>query len=488
MGFEPIYTCDEIRRIEASAGDLPLMERAGEEAATVAKSMLAGRKGPVMVLAGPGNNGGDGFVTARRLKEAGHAVVVVFAGDPEALPADAAAARKAWLAAGGRVAGDLPNRRDWALVIDAMFGIGLSRPLEEPYADWVEHLNALPVPVLALDVPSGLAANSGVALWPCVRATRTATFIGLKPGLLTADAVDYCGQISVCPLGLDAPATVAPQGHTIDWPAAKALFPPRRRNCHKGDFGTLGIIGGADGMVGAALLAGRAALHLGVGKVWVSLLAHNAPAVDPAHPELMLRDHEHPAAADTSAMVLGTGLGSSEDAKDLLVQAIKVKCPLVLDADALNCLARMRPMHTTRLAQRAAPTVLTPHPGEAARLLRCSVAEIQQDRLGAAQRLAAKLNSCVVIKGAGSVYAVADGIWGINRTGNHGLASGGTGDVLSGMIGALLAQGMPAAESLVLAVGLHGAAADALVAEGVGPIGMCASELPAMARRLLNQA
>lgn len=486
MGFEPIYTCDEIRAIEAAAQALPLMERAGAEAAAVAADLLKGRKGPVMVLAGPGNNGGDGFVAARRLKDAGHAVVVVFSGDPQALPANAAAAHQAWLAAGGRVAADLPSRRDWALVIDAMFGIGLTRPLGEPYADWAEHINALATPILALDLPSGLGADSGMALGVCVRATHTATFIGLKPGLLTGDAVDFCGQISVCSLGLDAATLVAPQGHTVDWPAAKALFPPRRRNCHKGDFGTLGIIGGADGMVGAALLAGRAALHLGVGKVWVSLLAHDAPAVDPVHPELMLRDHEHPAAADTSALVLGTGLGSSEDAKNLLVQAIKVKCPLVLDADALNCLARMRPMHTTRLAQRAAPTVLTPHPGEAARLLRCSVAEIQSDRLGAARRLATKLNACVVIKGAGSVYAVPDGIWGINRTGNHGLASGGTGDVLSGMVGALLAQGMPVAESLVLAVGLHGAAADALVGEGVGPVGMCASELPRMARRLLN--
>ncbi|MBI3149352.1 MAG: NAD(P)H-hydrate dehydratase [Betaproteobacteria bacterium] len=488
MGFAPIYTCEEIRGIEQASRDSPLMERAGTAAAAVAASMIKGRKGPVLVLAGPGNNGGDGFVTARKLKEAGHAVAVIFASDPQALPADAAAARQAWLAAGGRIAADLPTRRDWALVIDAIFGIGLTRALEDPYADWVDHINRLPTPILALDVPSGLAADSGVAFAHCVRATQTATFIGLKPGLLTADGVDYCGQITVCALDLDAAAVVAPQGHTIDWPAARALFPPRRRNCHKGDFGTLGIIGGADGMVGAALLAGRAALHLGAGKVWVSLLAHNGPAVDPVHPELMLRDHDHPAAADTSALVLGTGLGSSENAKNLLVQAIRVKCPLVLDADALNCLARMRPMYTTRLAQRDAATVLTPHPGEAARLLRCTVAEIQQDRLGAAKRLAAKLNSCVVIKGAGSVYAVPDGIWGINRTGNPGLASGGTGDVLSGMIGAFLAQGMPVAESLVLAVGLHGAAADALVAEGVGPVGMCASELPAMARRLLNQA
>ncbi len=487
MGFAPIYTSEEIRQIEQATGDLPLMERAGTEAAAVAQQMLAGRKGPVLVLAGPGNNGGDAFVLARKLKEAGQAVGVVFAADPEELPAEAAAARKAWLDAGGKIAHDLPSRRDWALVVDGLFGIGLARALEEPYADWVEHINLLPAPILSLDVPSGLDADSGQACGACVRATRTATFIGFKPGLLTFDGVDFCGQISVCPLALDAPAVVAPQGHTIEWPAAKALLPQRRRNSHKGDYGTLGVIGGADGMVGAALLAGRAAVHLGVGKVWVSLLAHEPPAFDPANPELMLRSHNHPAAADTSALVLGTGLGASEDAKDLLVQAIKVKCPLVLDADALNCLARMRPMYTTRLAQRDAPTVLTPHPGEAARLLRCTVPEVQADRLAAARRLAAKLNACVLIKGAGSVYAVPDGIWGINRTGNHGLASGGTGDVLSGMIGAFLAQGLPVAESLVLATALHGAAADALVAEGVGPIGLRASELPAMARKLLNE-
>jgi len=487
MGFAPIYTCEEIRSIEEASRDLPLMERAGAEAAAVALQMLAGSTGPVLVLAGPGNNGGDAFVVARRLKEAGRAVSLAFAAEAESLPADAAAARKAWLVAGGKVAHDLPSRRDWALVVDGLFGIGFSRPLDEPYADWVDHINRLAAPILALDVPSGLAADSGQALGACVRATCTATFVGLKPGLLTGDGVDHCGEITVCPLDLDGPALTAPQGHTLEWPAAKALLPPRRRNSHKGDYGTLGIIGGADGMVGAALLAGRAAVHLGTGKVWVSLLAREKPPFDPAAPELMLRSHEHPAAVETSALVLGTGLGSSDDAKDLVVQAIKLKCPLVLDADALNCLARMRPMHTTRLAQRDAPTVLTPHPGEAARLLRCTVPEIQANRLGAAQRLAMKLNACVVIKGAGSVYAVPDGIWGINRTGNHGLASGGTGDVLSGMIGAFLAQGLPVAESLVLAMALHGAAADALVAQGVGPIGLLASELPAMARRLLNQ-
>ncbi len=487
MGFAPIFTSEEIHLIEEASRGEPLMERAGSAAAELVHRLLAGKEGPILVLAGPGNNGGDGFVLARKLRQAGHAVHVVAMAAPEELPVDAGAARAAWVRDGGEIFLELPGRRDWALVVDALFGIGLSRPLEEPYCDWVEHVNHLPAPILALDLPSGLAADSGVALGPCIRATWTATFIGLKPGLLTFDGVDHCGEIFVFPLEIDATAIVAPQGHTIDWPTAKALLAPRRRNSHKGDYGTLGIIGGAQGMVGAALLAGRAALHLGTGKVWVSLLAPDKPAVDFMHPELMLRPHTHPAAADTSALVLGTGLGSSEEAKDLLMHAIKVPCPLVLDADALNCLARMRPMYTTRVAQREAPTVLTPHPGEAARLLRCTVAEIQSDRVGAARQLAARLNAFVIIKGAGSVYAVPDGIWGINRSGNQGLASGGTGDVLSGMIGAFLAQGLPVAESLVLAVSLHGATADALVAEGVGPTGMCASELPAMARRLLNQ-
>jgi hydroxyethylthiazole kinase-like uncharacterized protein yjeF len=487
----PIYLSDELRGVERTAGELPLMERAGLAAADVARTMAGARSGSVLVLAGPGNNGGDAFVVARRLREMFFDVAVVFRGNAAKLSPDAAAAHRAFIAAGGTHATDVPPGWDGALVVDGLFGIGLARPLSTEYATLVERANASGKPILALDVPSGLDADTGIADGPVVRARATATFIALKPGLVTGDGVDLCGDVTVHSLGLDPDSAVPAAGHRLDWASLAAALPGALlrsvRNVHKGTFGTLGVIGGAEGMVGAPLLAGRAALHAGAGKVWIGFAAATRPSVDWAQPELMLRGAREVLSAGPDALVCGPGLGMRAVAKGLVAQAVAAPVPLMLDADALNVIAGSRAL-AAAVAARGSPTIATPHPAEAGRLLAIPTAEVQADRLGAARALAAKLRAAVVVKGAGSVLAYPDGTWDINTSGNPGLASAGTGDVLSGFAGAFLAQGLDAKTALRLAVCLHGAAADACVAGGRGPLGLVASELPPAASALLNAA
>jgi hydroxyethylthiazole kinase-like uncharacterized protein yjeF len=343
--------------------------------------------------------------------------------------------------------------------------------------------------VLALDVPSGLDAATGQAHPPTIRATATATFIALKPGLLTGDGPDCCGALSVHSLALDAPADA--RGHRLDWAALAATLPSvlsrRERNVNKGTFGTLGILGGSEGMSGALILAGRAALRTGAGKVWLGFLMADPPKFDTGMPELMLRHAGAVLEAEPSALVMGPGLGTSDAARSLLLRALAVPIPVALDADALNLIAR-DPALLAATHARAAPTIATPHPGEAARVLASDVASVQQDRMSAAREIAQRLAANVVLKGAGSVLAHPDGSWDINASGGPALATAGSGDVLSGILGALLAQGIDAKTALRIAVCLHGAAADALVARGCGPLGVTASELPDAARALLNAA
>ena len=288
----PVYRTTELRALEATARDQPLMERAGLAAAEVARTMAGERGGAILVLAGPGNNGGDAFVVARWLRQWFFVPTVVYRGDPAKAPGDAAAARRAYLDAGGTTVPDVPV--DWrgALIVDGLFGIGLARALAPDYASIVQRANGSGAPILALDVPSGIDADTGVAHGVAIRATATATFLALKPGLLTGDGVDLCGEVSVHGLGIDANVARA-TGHRLDWPTLAANLPDvlRRgtRNVHKGTFGTLGVVGGASGMSGAPLLAGRAALHAGAGKIWIGFVAADHPQVDWAQPELLLR-------------------------------------------------------------------------------------------------------------------------------------------------------------------------------------------------------
>jgi len=477
---QPIFRLAELRAIERREAMTPLMERAGAAAAKVARQLIADNTRPALVVAGPGNNGGDAFVVARLLFLQGVDVRLVFAGDAETLSPEARSAHDAWLACGGSVGKDIRDEDSFSLAIDGLFGIGLTRPVAGRYAALVARINAMNCPVLALDIPSGLDSETGRVLGQAVRASRTASFIALKPGLLTQDGPDHCGEISVH--GLDLNLDNVACGRTIATRLFADQLKARSQNSHKGSYGSAAIIGGAQGMAGAALLAGRAALHLGAGRVYVGAL--EGLAIDPQQPELMLRDPDSVFALAT-CLAIGPGLGQSAAALSLLRRTLACDLPLIIDADALNLLAE-HPVLIGQLARRAAPSLLTPHPAEAARLQGTEVAAIQADRCRAALALAKRCNAGVVLKGCGSVVAFPDGRWFINTTGNPGLASAGTGDVLSGMAIALLAQGWPADKALLAAVHLHGAAADACVAAGSGPIGLTASELIGQARRMLN--
>jgi len=486
-----LYSVAQIRATEAAAAEQlepgELMRRAGRAAFEAALALLGeARERPVLVLAGPGNNGGDALEAAANLGEAGVDVVVLhLAGSgkvsPEALHALARAR-----ASRVNFADVAPDVRDWALVIDGLFGIGLERPLEGRYRDLVSAIEDVRCPVLALDVPSGLDADSGTVTGPngvAVRATHTITFIGDKPGLHTAEGRDHAGLVQVAGLELDA-ALFEPAQACIGNPALfGARLAPRRHNSHKGQFGDLAVIGGARGMAGAAVLAARGALYAGAGRVF-AVTIDPVQAFDPLQPEIMFRlAHDFELAG--RVLVLGPGMGGAMEAMRVLGHGIDSAAPIVLDADALNLVAASTELQA-RMTRRHAESIVTPHPLEAARLLGSSAAEVQADRLGAARNLARRLGAVVVLKGSGTVVARPDGEVAVNPTGNAGLATGGSGDVLAGVCGALLAQGWPAWEAAIGGVWMHGAAADRLVEEGVGPVGMTAGELPAAVRGVLN--
>jgi hydroxyethylthiazole kinase-like uncharacterized protein yjeF len=455
----PIYLTQDIRRIEQANSALPLMERAGAAAAELAARLLSDKGKDVLVLAGPGNNGGDAKVVARILQEKFFRVCLAEKSE------------------------QIKQNTRWSLIVDGLFGIGLARPVDGEYAKLVDYANAQSCPVLALDIPSGLHSDTGQVLGRAVRATHTITFIGLKPGLLSMNGPDHCGEVTVADLSVGS----IPPDLSKGWVADRALFAnvlkPRPKNFHKGMAGSVGIIGGAEGMAGAALLAGRAALKLGAGRVYCGML--EPLAVDTDALELMLRHPDDVLGLDLDAIVIGPGLGQGERAETLLGAILASELPCVLDADALNLIAENEDLRKT-CARRKADTLITPHPAEAGRLLAETTVQVQADRLKAARVLSANLNSHVVLKGSGSVVVARDGHWFINTSGNPGMASAGMGDVLAGILGALLAQKYSGETSLVLGTHLHGCAADQCVSAGVGPVGLTASELIDPARKLWN--
>jgi hydroxyethylthiazole kinase-like uncharacterized protein yjeF len=452
---------EEIRRIERGAGvaEEQLMLRAAAAAADVAMRIASDKAKDILVLAGPGNNGGDARVVARLLKEKFFRVEL--AAQMDQVPA-----------------------RPWGLIIDGLFGIGLARELTGEYAALVDYTNRQRCPVLALDIPSGLHSDTGRVLGHAVHATHTVTFIALKPGLLTLEGPDHCGVLEVADLGLDARKIVAPSAWIADPATFKALLKPRPRNFHKGMAGSLAILGGAAGMTGAALLAGRAALKMGSGRVYVGLL-DESQSLDGGALELMLRHPDDALGQDLDAIVAGPGIGQGERAETLVGAVLASDLPCVLDADALNLIAESEDLRHA-CARRSADTIVTPHPAEAARLLALKTADVQADRAKAAKILAENLNAHVVLKGAGSILVARDRHWFVNTTGHAGMASAGMGDVLAGILGALLAQRYSGETALVLGAHLHGAAADDLAAQGIGPIGLTAGELADAARRRWN--
>lgn len=513
-----LFSVAQLRETEQCAQALlpphALMQRAGLAAANLAGELIAAQGTvsvpPVptaLIVAGPGNNGGDAFECGAHLAVRGWRITVLVP-----LPAPQASAdRMQSLARLQRCSVDWVETADpavlrnlsaqpWSLVIDGLFGIGVTRALSGAAQVAVDCMNAIAAPLLALDVPSGLnadtgaiAAGDGPHAKVCVRATHTLTFIGDKPGLHTCDGRDHVGLVSVA--GLDIPAAQFPP--PTAWLNRPELFAHashvRLHNSHKGSFGDVQIIGGASGMRGAALLAAHAALKSGSGRVLIGFADadadatfNGAPQYDPVHPELMCCDAEH---LDFShaTLVVGPGLGTTPAAGTLLMRACRGDTPLVVDADALNLVATTPSLADAvgRRADRGLITLMTPHPLEAARLLAHSAASVQADRLGAAGELAMRYRATVILKGSGTVIADGSHLV-INPTGNPALATGGTGDVLSGMCGALLAQGWPAREAALGAVWIHGKAADRLVACGVGPTGVTATEIIDAARIEFN--
>lgn len=434
--------------------DTSLMERAGDATAGLARTLASDPRAPILVLAGPGNNGGDALVAARHLASDGVRVRVVSRADPALLPPDAAHAWRAWRESGGIIHAEIPDER-FGLVIDGLFGVGLARDLAGVDAQWVARANQATCPRLALDVPSGLDADRGCVRGCAVRADHTLSFLGLKPGLFTAEGPDHAGTVHLDTLGVEMDRQPAVRGIALTRLEARHRLPPRPRNSHKGLFGRIAVIGGAPGMVGAALIAGRAALRQGAGSLVVGTLDARI-AVDYHEPRLMFDTPETLVTSRSDVLAVGPGMGQTGRAQAILETALSAPCPLVLDADALNLLANDAGL-SAQAARRAAHTLLTPHPGEAARLLGTTVATIQANRVEHAHRLATRFQAHVALKGAGTVIAHPDGRYAINTSGGPWLAQAGSGDRLTGIVAALLGQGLEASEAIEAAVWLHGA-------------------------------
>lgn len=449
----PLHEIAAVRRLEqAAASALPphtLMQRAG---LAVARLALAGapHARTIWIACGPGNNGGDGFEAAMHLRQWGKAPVVTWTGDQTHMPADARLSLTRARAAGVAFAPEPPG--DCDLAIDALLGIGATRAPQGALRAHIERINRVEAPVLAVDVPSGLDADTGSGALS-TRATHTLSLLALKPGLFTASGRDAAGVVWFDDLGVAADAQ-APQALLSGPPAA----PVRLHGSHKGSYGNVAVIGGAPGMAGAALLAGRAALHQGAGRVFVGLLDPHAAPLDVVQPDLMLRAWD---ALDLGTMAVACGCGGGDAVHAALPQVLARAGQLVLDADALNAVAAdPRLQALLRSRGERAPTVLTPHPLEASRLLGLPTAQVQANRLHAARELATRFASVVVLKGSGTVIAAPAGDLRVNPTGNARLATAGTGDVLAGMIAARLARGEEAMTAACGAVYLHGLAAD----------------------------
>ena len=471
------------RRIEQVALDTTaphtLMARAGLGLARLAMA-VAPQARRIWVAAGPGNNGGDGLVAARHLHLQGLTVTVNLLGDAARLPIDAAhalnCAREAGVpitlgldGAGADAHADADADADADanapdLCLDALLGLGSRRAPEGAIAEAVRRLNASQAPVLAVDLPTGLCSDSGRRLGNvAVVARHTLSLLTLKPGLFTAQGRDHAGRIWLDRLGIDGgtePATLALAGPET----LRALLPGRSHAQHKGSFGDVLVLGGAPGMGGAALLAARAALAAGAGRVYLARLDDDARP-DPQRPELMPRSLQAalaPALLGRATVVCGCGGG--EAVRAILPAVLAGAARLVLDADALNAVAADKALSTALLARAGAGlhTVLTPHPLEAARLLSQDTAAVQTDRIGAARRLAERSRCTVVLKGSGSVIATPGGRLWINPTGNARLGTAGTGDVLAGWLGGLWSQhaATDGNDAAVATVWLHGQAAE----------------------------
>jgi NAD(P)H-hydrate epimerase len=483
-----LYTAEQVRRIDQTAileGGLPgteLMRRAAA-AAFSALRQLWPQASRLLVIAGSGNNGGDAFLLARLARAAQWQVHLVALGEHSS--GDAAAARAAWIGDGGRilVADERTRLAEADVLVDGLFGTGISRAPTGVAAHLIGEMNAFRGGRLALDVPSGLDADSGAAPGPVLRADATVCFVGWKRGLFTAHGVDSCGRLELDTLDIPESvyAGIGPDCVLLG-PEFLNVLTPRMPNVNKGRFGHVLIIGGDLGMPGSVVLAGEAALRTGAGLVSIATRAEHVGAVVGHRRELMVAAADGPQSIEAllgraSVLAVGPGLGQGSWGHALWDKALRTGLPLVLDADGLNLLARQRlPL--------PASTVLTPHPGEAARLLGCGTAAIQADRFAAARALAARHVCVVVLKGAGSLVADAGGRLALCPFGNPGMASAGMGDLLTGVIAGLLAQGLDAWDAACLGTLVHALAGDR--AAGSRPRGMIASDLFDALRDVVN--
>ena len=457
-----------------------LMSRAGAAAVAEARSRFPDAR-RWQVVCGAGNNAGDGYVVARLAALDGIAVSVLTLVDPENLRGDAAIAFGDFAAEGGVVlpwSGELDANAD--LLVDAMLGSGLERDVAGDFAAAVAAINAHRAPVLALDIPTGLHGDSGKTLGCAVRADLTVTFVGLKTGLFLGDGPDYRGALRFA--GLDIPESyrdgIAPTFRRVDDATFSAALPRRRRTGHKGVYGHVLIIGGGEGMPGAVRLAGEAALRCGAGLVSIATHPSHAALLVASRPELM--SHGVVDAGDLDPLLqradvvaFGPGLGLSDWARALHERVAALTRPMVWDADALNLLAEQ--------PQQAGTRVITPHPGEAGRLLGMTAAEVQVDRPSALAALQARYGGTVVLKGAGSLIS-SQPVPYLCCAGNPGMASAGMGDVLTGIIASLLAQGVD--EAAAIGVELHARAGDRAAASGER--GLLASDLLGQLRAVVN--
>lgn len=454
-----LHSIEATRLLEQAAqASLPahtLMRRAGLAVAQLTLA-LAPHSQRIWIACGAGNNGGDGLEAAFHLTQRGKHVQVSWLGSPLNAPPDALASYQRALQAGVKITDSPPAEFDFA--VDALMGLGgQTRPPTGQLAHWINTINTSDAPVLAVDLPSGLCANTGTTINPSVHAQHTLSLLTLKPGLFMAQGRDSAGKLWLD----DLSAMASPSAHETA-SAWLACQPPTRRRAHashKGSFGDVAVIGGAPGMTGAALLAGSSALYAGAGRVFVGLLHAASPYVDPLHPELMFRDLDK---MDLDAMVLVCGCGAGTAVDRMLPRVLSSPAPVVIDADAITSIAGDKSLQN-RLRwrrQQGWASVLTPHPLEAARLLGVTTPQIQNHRLAAASEISDSYGCVVVLKGSGTITKGPGHAPMLNPTGNARLATAGTGDVLAGLIGARLASGQDAFNAAWQAVYLHGQIAD----------------------------
>jgi NAD(P)H-hydrate epimerase len=483
-----IYSVAAVRETDRTTIDdhgvpgYTLMQRAGAAALQEALQRYPAAK-RWQIVCGAGNNGGDGYVAARLASAQGIAVSVLALVDPDTLSGDAATAYADFATEGGVVlpwAGELDHEA--TLLVDAILGSGLEREVSGKFARAVAAFNAHPAPVLALDIPTGIHGDTGAVLGCAVRADLTVTFVGLKAGLFLGEAPDYRGEL--CFAGLEIPddyrAGIDPVYRRITDDMIAAALPRRVRSGHKGDFGHVLVIGGGEGMPGAVRLAGEAALRTGAGLVSIATHPAHAALLVASRPELM--PHGVASAADLDPLLeradviaFGPGLGRSEWAQEMYRKVAGLDHPAVWDADALNLLAGA--------PGTAGKRVITPHPGEAGRLLGLTTGEVQVDRPGALAQLKQRYGGTVVLKGAGSLVS-AEPVPYLCTSGNPGMGSPGMGDVLTGVIAALMGQGLDAASAAAIGVEVHARAGD-LAAAG-GERGLIASDLLRKLRAIVN--